>query len=766
MSSPPAGSDDNRGPAATGSRSLAEVVGAARAELKLALLEHDPSADVDAASRWARRCVSGLVYQAVKRARQPTHSSGLSLSGVQSAPPDAHASPLAANHPTVRHWRAALAQAVKAQPPDGYQLGALFEGSVERRRRRSEGVYYTPRPIAQAIVERALTAAWAAMRWRLELPGDSAQAAQPELGTASRRRREALAAYLRFLDRLRVLDPACGSGALLCTAAHALARERQAALRALTAAALAGSSSGGPPAPRPAPWAAGLWGMDIDADALAVASQALGIEAPGPTALAGPGAATLCLGDSLLTSPEAAARRATGADPLSAVVGPAQPGAGFDVVVANPPYGRVPANSPARQTPAGEAVGRGLLNSAALFLLRGLELLRPGGMLSFILPRSFLAVRSWEPVRRRLLEQAELRVVDDVGRAFAGVGLEQVIILARRRRQPRAGTVRLLRRGELMRVASQAELRRRGTILSSLDPAGHAALVLMERAPGRLRDVARMPRGLSLPANAYHPDATPERTQVLGGTNVRPFHLGPGNRRKPNRYLERSHPRLLAHQELFARERLVYQNIMSSSPRLVAALERSGRPTDDTLNNLYLLSPGWTCAALGTLLQTTPYEFFLRFGLVNDATLTVHLDMPYVGALPLPELSPSLLAVLERAHAERQHARGELERLDAAFGFALAERLGADGLNSTRRAWHTLSPARLASTLRRLAGPQQKATLGTAAELLDAHVRRCEALLLEDERARSHADWAAAAALGLRLPHMASVAQHLARRAG
>ena len=82
-----------------------------------------------------------------------------------------------------------------ADAVDPEMLGRVFEGLMVRDRRRRQGTYFTPRRLLRATVARALAAA---------LPGRDAAA----------------------LARIRVLDPAVGSGAFLLEVLHRLERAR------------------------------------------------------------------------------------------------------------------------------------------------------------------------------------------------------------------------------------------------------------------------------------------------------------------------------------------------------------------------------------------------------------------------------------------------------------------------------------------------------------------------------------------------------------
>ena len=102
---------------------------------------------------------------------------------------------------------------------DPEMLGRAFESLMAAGERKASGAFYTPQPLVEHVTAQSLAAA-------LERPG-----AAPRDAVQAALRGEAVPAAVRrtLLDqarRLRVLDPACGSGAFLV---HVL--ERLAALR-------------------------------------------------------------------------------------------------------------------------------------------------------------------------------------------------------------------------------------------------------------------------------------------------------------------------------------------------------------------------------------------------------------------------------------------------------------------------------------------------------------------------------------------------------
>ena len=85
----------------------------------------------------------------------------------------------------------------------------------------------------------------------------------------------------------------------------------------------------------------------------------------------------------------------------------------FDVVVGNPPYGRVYQSIDAvTLARAGRANLRGHTNLYALFLLRALDWVRPGGGLVFVLPTSFVAGPYFSGLRQEILDRAQVIRID------------------------------------------------------------------------------------------------------------------------------------------------------------------------------------------------------------------------------------------------------------------------------------------------------------------------------------------------------------------
>ncbi len=101
---------------------------------------------------------------------------------------------------------------------------------------------------------------------------------------------------------------------------------------------------------------------------------------------------------------------------------------GFDAIVGNPPYGAELTSDEKGYLKAVVSDTGNNNNSAAFFIdIAKNRLMKSEGVLAFIVPKSLLFVESWQGLFFALLEKT--RVLVEVGEAFEGVKLEQVIFI-------------------------------------------------------------------------------------------------------------------------------------------------------------------------------------------------------------------------------------------------------------------------------------------------------------------------------------------------
>jgi type I restriction-modification system DNA methylase subunit len=322
-------------------------------------------------------------------------------------------------------------------------LGHIFEQSVSdletlRRgaegkapeattpsKRHDEGVYYTPAYITRYIVDRTLgrtlTERRAAIFDRIK-PED--KKAKKEQAAASI---EAWEAYREELKRVRVLDPACGSGAFLVAAYDALGREYErvngelAELRGgqvelfdLDKAVLNNN----------------LFGVDLNSESVEITKLSLWLK----TAQYGRRLtyldSNIRWGDSIVKDPDlsrVAFDWARGQMARSFLDVPTEPDAavidarwleGFDIVIGNPPYIRHELFTHIKDHLSQAYVAyHGMADIYVYFFERGLAVLKPRGRLGFIVTNKWLRAGYATPLRQLLAEHNEIESLVDFGHA-------------------------------------------------------------------------------------------------------------------------------------------------------------------------------------------------------------------------------------------------------------------------------------------------------------------------------------------------------------
>jgi SAM-dependent methyltransferase len=413
---------------------------------------------------------------------------------------------------------ARLKQSIK----DLEQLRNEFDGlepaqSRDERisRRKKEGAFYTPSFITQYIVEQALGGVlrdrFEQLRTRHQAAAKGASKtalADPRVYELDKLAKLPRAALVKFweawqdeLTTIRLLDPACGSGAFLIEAFDQLhttyqrSNDRLAELRGhrtlfdVDKRILENN----------------LYGVDLNEEAIEIARLSLWIK----TAERGKALTSLDhsirVGNSVVSdvSVHPKALNWQEAFPEVFVRG------GFDVVVGNPPYVRQEWLSEFKPyLQENYKAYHGMADLYVYFYELGLRVLRPGGLLSFIVTNKWMKSGYGEPLRRFFGEDAWIESVVDFGHAkqiFEDADVFPSIIVARKpTKAPKPKTARLcmipreqLRIDDLSRQIEteglQLPLEQLGADSWQLEPGGvNGLLAKIQTAGVNLREFANI----------------------------------------------------------------------------------------------------------------------------------------------------------------------------------------------------------------------------------------------------------------------------------
>lgn len=278
------------------------------------------------------------------------------------------------------------------------ELNAQINGNkfdAKQSKRKKDGIFYTPGFITEFIVENSLGALCKAKKDELGLDLNELLAPKnpKKLTKVESEIKDKIYAYREWLLSLKILDPACGSGAFLNQALEFLISEHGAldtyrkiyegeglGLYDIESTILENN----------------LYGVDINADAVEIARLSLWLRTAAKGRVLTDLSKNLVAANSLLEFPFDFK---------------------FDVVIGNPPYVRQEAIKEQKPALQKYKVYSGTADLFVYFYELGITHLKESGLLGFICSNKFFRASYGENLRKFILENTQITHIID----FAGV---------------------------------------------------------------------------------------------------------------------------------------------------------------------------------------------------------------------------------------------------------------------------------------------------------------------------------------------------------
>jgi hypothetical protein len=308
---------------------------------------------------------------------------------------------------------------------------------------------------------------------------------------------------------------------------------------------------------------------------------------------------------------------------------------GFDIVIANPPYG-------------GKLEKKDKLieifkfydsrkNSASFFIEKAKSICSSGSIVSFIVPKSLSFVEGWEKTRNFVLKERRLIDIVDVSEAFEEVLLEQIIITFKNEKK----------NGEYVFTTGEGwgkKIKRIGIISNIIAEDLKLLPIYIDRTKLKIfkklredsvlfKDISKTFRGLPFQKRCSIKGSTP----ILRGDNIGKYLIygeihkvqlskNEFSYDKINKLLQ---PKIIS-QRIVAHVKTPFDRII-----IMATYDKEGFLTLDTVMNTVLTNNVFSYEFILAILNSRLAEWFYYWFVFNRAVRTMDFDEYYMGKLPI-----------------------------------------------------------------------------------------------------------------------------------
>lgn len=307
----------------------------------------------------------------------------------------------------------------------------------------------------------------------------------------------------------------------------------------------------------------------------------------------------------------------------------------FDIVIGNPPYGAELSKEERDFISKKYPSASSYKNSALIFIELAYNLVKKGGYIGLIVPKSLAFSQKWkscrEPIKKDLIK------IVDVSKAFEGVLLEQVIIILKKGSNKKSYIIDNINSpGKDTVEVDKKYIDSTDSIIihRSLDDLKILERVNKDRV--YLKDISKTSRGL--PFQRYL-TKNKSKYRVYRGKNIGRFLLRENNEFLPVDKIDLNNEKV----KFLLQPKIISQRIVAHVTRptdhiiIMSALDKKGVLSVDTVENTVLDDKNYPLELITCLFNSKFVSWYAYRFIFGKAIRTMDFDDYYVGKIPIPK---------------------------------------------------------------------------------------------------------------------------------
>ncbi|MCB4792783.1 MAG: N-6 DNA methylase [Elusimicrobia bacterium] len=314
---------------------------------------------------------------------------------------------------------------------------------------------------------------------------------------------------------------------------------------------------------------------------------------------------------------------------------------GFDVIIGNPPYVTLSQSSAFDPEESFySSIINGPVNAATLMICRSLDLLKQGGILAFLLPKSILYVNSYSKFREYISDNTEIQQIYDLGPRFEDVRGEQFILILKKSKPSIINKVKISvfeaklngLNNQPTAYVEQNELKHSGRFLTFENKEYYSLVSKLAKIGVSLETYTdgKIFRGLPIGGNHTTVLNKPNSERVIRGKDIAKFRIKTLPLIDSAQLQKQSDSKIRE----IKKKKIVLQNIFSAEAGIISSYDAKGLLTLDTVTNIIVKSD-FEGKYILALLNSKLINFYIMYYLFNKSRLTMHADKAYLGLIPV-----------------------------------------------------------------------------------------------------------------------------------